>query len=291
MKTEDVVSVIYDFLPRAMADEIMNLCRYKNGGVGDLREIRVRRGGYSSVKLGREKIPLKTKASSEETDVIIKKLTGGSLYAHRDQIAEGFISAGRGIRVGVVGSAGYEGGGLVGISEISSLLFRLPAGGCAFSDRLLSVYRSGVRSGMLIYSPPGVGKTTALRALAGGLGRGAHPLSVAVVDERREFSSEDYTDADVDILSGYRKCRGIEIATRTMHPDVILIDEIGAEEAAAVSGAVKAGVPIVATAHAGSFSELSARPALAPLFRAEVFDVFVGISEDARGYFLSVDRR
>ncbi len=289
-KSEERASAALKFLPGRMSDEIRGLCAGR-GGVSALREIRVRREGRASVKIKSEKVFLSCCATSAETDSMVRMLTGGALYAHRDEIASGFISPGNGIRVGAVGTAAYEGGAAVGISDIRALLFRIPTGECAFSDRLYSVYRSGVRSGMLIYSPPGVGKTTALRSLAHSLGGGEHPLTVAVIDERREFLPEDYLSEDVDILTGYSKRRGLEIATRTMSPDVIMIDEIGQSESGEIGGALMAGVPIVATAHAGSYAELLSRKALMPLIEMGAFDVFVGICEIGGSYSLTVDRR
>ena len=130
---------------------------------------------------------------------------------------------------------------------------------------------------MIIYSPPGVGKTTALRSLVGYLG-GLGGCEVAVIDERLEFLASDYKNCSVDILRGYKRSLGMQIALRSLSPDVMVIDELGCEdEVLEILNSVNTGVRIVATAHAGSLEELMRKKNMKPLIDAEVFDVFFGI--------------
>ena len=281
---------VLDLLPRGLSEEILRIASGRRGGITNLREIRIRRGGACSMLIGQEKVRLYRGMNEEETDVLISRLIGGALYAHRDSIASGYISLDRGIRVGICGSAAYDGQRLVGISDMRSLLFRIPSGRCDFNDDLYRIFQHGIGSGMIIYSPPGVGKTTALRSLASSVSSGAHPLRVCVVDERCEFDVEDYEMCEVDILKGYKRKEGVEIATRTMSPDLIMIDEIGADDAEALMSVVKCGIPLVATAHAASFRELVTKPSLRGLLSASVFDIAVGIYYLEGRYILEVDR-
>ncbi len=293
LKTRSEDSLLYalSYLPRSLADEIIRIGRGRAGGVGEIREISIRAGGRCTLLLGRETIPLFTPVNMDDAEEIVARLSDGALYAHRDSIASGYITVEKGIRVGICGYARYEGDRLVGVTNMRSLLFRIPGHSCDFCDELLSAYDSGIGAGMLIYSAPGVGKTTALRTLAGHIGSGRDALRVAVVDERCEFSHEDYTTADVDILKGYKRRRGIEIATRTMSAGLIMIDEIGGDDAEAILGVIRCGIPLIATAHASSYEELRSKPSLAPLLNTGAFDVFVGISRNGGGYELRVDRR
>ena len=64
-----------------------------------------------------------------------------------------------------------------------------------------------------------------------------------------------------DVMAGYPKEKGIEIALRTLGPQCILCDEIGsAAEAEAIRSGVNAGVRFIATIHAASARELMLRP-------------------------------
>lgn len=281
---------VIEILPRRIAEEILRLASGRRGGVGEIREIRIRAGGVCSMLIGNESIRLYGRVDREETDQLLSRLTAGALYAFRDSIASGYLSLEGGVRVGLCGSAAYDGQDLVGISDMRSLLFRIPSGKCAFSDEIYGIFREGIGQGMLIYSPPGVGKTTALRSLALNIAGGREPMRVAVVDERCEFDAENYSGCEVDILRGYKRREGIEIATRTLSPDLIMIDEIGADDAEALLGVVRCGIPLIATAHGGDFNEIMAKPALRRLFDCEVFSVLVGISRRDGEYELRVDR-
>ncbi len=263
-------------LPRGLEEEISALCLKRSGAASDISEIRLRAFGRCSLRLGGRGVGLSYKISREEMEETVKRLCSGAIYAYRDCISKGYIPYTDGIRVGVVGSARYEGGGTVGIEEISSLVFRLPTKQCELSEELLSAFRLA-RRGLLVYAPPGGGKTSALRSLSRSLGGGDNPLRVCVIDEREEFSCEDFSDCEIDLLKGYKKHIGIEIATRTLSPDAVIIDEIGGEEAANLALAARCGVRIAASAHASTSDELFSKPSLKPLFDAGAFDVAAGI--------------
>lgn len=281
---------VIDLLPHRVGEEICRLASGRLGGVNEIREIMIRCEGPSGILIGRESLRLYSCLCRSEMDGLVARLVDGALYAHRDSIASGYISIGRGVRVGICGYAAYEGGRLVGVSDMRSLLFRIPSGRCEFRDRLYSVFTEGIGRGMIIYSPPGVGKTTALRSLAASVGGGASRLRVCVVDERCELDEEDYRHCEVDILRGYKRSEGIEIATRTLSPDIIMIDEIGAGDSEALMGVVRCGIPMVATAHAADLSDLTARPSIAPLLELGAFSVAVGISCRNGEYTLTVNR-
>ena len=287
---EDRAALALSYLPESIREEIYHLASGRIGGLSEIREIRIRAGGRCSLVYRNESVPLFQSVGREQMDGLLYRLCEGSLYAHRDNIASGYIPLDLGIRVGVCGMARYEQKKVVGISELTSAVFRIPGHSCEFREELLAVWESGVGAGMLIFSPPGVGKTTALRALVAYVGSGANPKRVAVVDERCEFSPEDYQGTEVDILRGYKKRDGIEIAVRTMSPQVLCVDEVSGDDASSIAGVVRSGVPILATAHAASGEELFSKSSLSPLFECGAFDVFVGIGRENGTYSLSVNR-
>ncbi len=266
---------IYKLLPEYIANEIKNELICSGQSEDGLFEIRLRLGGKSSILTRLGTRTLKSQLGEYDMNVILSKLTGGALYAHRDTIIDGYISALCGVRVGVCGRMRYDGSAPIGVSEIRSFVIRVPHKRCDFGEQLYDIWRSRPDRGMLIYSPPGVGKTTAIRFLAGKIGISGR--RVCVVDERCEFNQEDYTDSEVDILRGYKKSKGIEIAIRTLAPQVVIVDEIGAQEAASLLSTLTLGVPFIATVHAKDSHEILERGAFAPFIEAGAFETLVGI--------------
>jgi stage III sporulation protein AA len=289
-KAEKITRVL-SILPKRVSDEVVAIARTRRAGLGSIGEIRLRRGGRSTLLSGRETVPLAAVVRAEEMADMIYRLCECSVYAHADTIKEGFVSLGDGIRVGVSGLARYDGGRLVGVGDPSTLVFRIPTGECEVADGLFAAWcsRERISAGMLVYSPPGVGKTTALRSLAANIGRGRDARRVVIVDERGEFSEEDYRCLEVDILRGYKRRAGMEIAVRTMSAEVLIIDEIGGDDAREIAGAVRCGVPVIASAHAASYGELCSKEGLGPMLSSGVFDTFVGIFRTEAGYSLKVD--
>jgi stage III sporulation protein AA len=134
------------------------------------------------------------------------------------------------------------------------------------ADALYTFYRRE-RGGILLFAPPGAGKTTLLRAFAE---KAAKEHRVAVIDTRREFFFSA-SSALLDHLSGYPKAEGAEIALRTLSPELLILDEVGEKEAAALSRLVSFGVRTVASVHGDSGDALLHAPALAPLLRSGLF--------------------
>ena len=182
------------------------------------------------------------------------KLCESSVYSHENEIKQGYIALRHGHRAGVCGTA--TSGGM--IRDISSINIRIARQvlGCACS--VVKEYDGG---GILIAGPPASGKTTLLRDFIRQLS--VHRfLRVAVVDTRGELAAScggipanDLGDT-VDVLNGYQKAEGIEIAIRTLNPQVVAFDELGSGEVVAVSNAFNSGVAVITTLHAGNKREL-----------------------------------
>lgn len=278
------VKKVLSLLPSAMSGEIGSIIRGRLGGEDELSEVRVIREGVCSIVYGREMLTLGYSPTSAETEEILSKACSGGVYAFRDTIKRGYVSLGEGVRLGVSGVAAYDDGKLIGISRPRSLIFRLPMYRCDFGDKLISIYRRGIGKGMLIYSPPAIGKTTALRALAEIVSK---EKRLCIVDERGELDADKLPYASV--LSGYEKALGIEIALRTHSPEIIMVDELGVGEADTLAGVLGAGIPVIATAHGGSVDDLLSRSATAKLIKNGFFDILVGISLKGGKYRLKRD--
>ena len=282
-------------LPYRLSDEI------RRTGFGDrIEEIRIRRGRRCSLVVSGENVMLDTVMSQSDIQSVLEGICQGSLYAFSDTINQGYIALPEGVRVGVCGRAGCEGEHVIGVYEISSLSVRIPHKSRPVGDEICRLLHSFDRvSGVLIYSPPGVGKTTLLRGVASKLASGRWhsgefsserdklPLRTVVIDTRGElgFDSEG-EELCLDVLSGYPRRRGIDIATRCLNAEVIICDEIGDyEEAMSLVASHNCGVPLVASAHAGSVNQLLSRTGLRLLHEAKIFGAYVGIERDGRGGF------
>jgi len=212
-------------------------------------------------------------------DKTLENLTGRSFYSHSETIREGFIALPGGARAGVAGRAVCEGGKVLSVGEISYICLRFPRRVPGVEKTLLeALAQSGFRDGALVYSPPGVGKTTLLRELARALSSPPYLLNTALIDERGELSFE--LDACPTLFSYlyYPKAKGTSIALRTCAPEIIILDEIGPEEYDALRACGRGGVPVIASAHAGSLAELRQNPRTAHIVEDGLFELFAGLT-------------
>ena len=280
------LETVLAYLPRTVSERVLELAVSADKGVFSISEIRLRSNGVCAVVMGGRNLPLGVRLSDGELKETLRRVSGGAMLAHRDDVRRGFISLDGGIRVGVAGHARYDGDNMIGISDISSLVFRIPTGECSFAGRLYAEWLI-IGGGMLICSRAGEGKTTVIRALARLVGSGERPRRVVVVDERCElfplvqgvhcFDPGPRTD----ILSACGKAKGILILLRTMCPQYIAVDEITAtEDCDALLNAGWCGVSLLATAHAADRNDLLHRPVYRPIVTNRLFDTLVLMQPD-----------
>lgn len=287
---------IRGYLPEGLMAELIETGgALVSGGRGRIEEIRLRKSNRVCLTLGdageKRNLILKYEIGKDELSDILARMCDGSLYAYSESISKGCISIGGGIRVGVCGRASVENGRIIGVYDISALNIRLPHRCVALDGALLKRINECVArgEGVLIYSPPGRGKTTLLRSLAYGLSKGDSAMRISLIDSRHELAIDDPDGEShsLDILSGYPKPVGIAIATAFMNPQIIMCDEIGGtEEAQSILEAQNCGVPLIATAHGESTASILRRPAISALHKAGVFGMYVGVSISRSGGFL-----
>lgn len=254
-----------------------------------IEEIRLRYPYASSVTSGRENIFLKSRVGKDELERMFFEACGGSPYAYSETVKKGYITLGGGVRLGICGKASVEGERIIGVREISGINIRIPSYigniGKSVAELFVDMHKTG-KGGGLIFSPPGEGKTTLLKNIAVRLASGAEAMRVVIVDSRDELSAlpAGGDDRCIDILSGYPKAEGIEIATRTMNAELIVCDEIGnGDEVEAILSAQNCGVPLLASAHAFEIEGLLRRKGIKRLHEERAFDMYIGIRRPMEG--------
>lgn len=277
-------------LPKELARTLSRMQESNTDFFLRLSEIRLRAGHHAALVLdGRNRL-LPVKLTQKELSDTFSALCDGSVYAHEESLRAGYLSA-FGYRVGVAGRTVAEGTRILSLTEISSLAIRLSRHVAGAAEVAVRAFRNmGSRRGLLVYSPPGVGKTTLLRDFAYTISRGEGGLRIALVDTRGELYGEEAPPTcQLDVLRDCPIAAGIVIATRTLSPEVIICDEIGSErEADAVLATVGCGVPLVASAHGGSVDEIRERPPMRRLLETGVFGAAVGILRGQSGYTYEV---
>ena len=213
--------------------------------------------------------------SADKFAVILNLLMENSLYARENELVPGYFTSLDGCRVGVCGKINAGSDCVQSISDIGSVCIRIPrqVKGCA---SLLADCIRVEKGGLLILSPPGMGKTTMLRDLVRILSD--EGMNIAIADERREIAAcvQARPQLDVgactDVMDGLPKHLAIPMLVRAYAPDIIAVDELGSmRDAEAVLDAVHCGVSVIATAHASGMNGALQRASISVLLNENAF--------------------
>lgn len=268
----------------------------------NLEEIRIRvgqpllfvyGGRYTYMKVGggfTDQWEHSLRVQAEQIQEMMMYLCEYSRYAYAKQLKNGFISLAGGIRVGVAGEAMQDGENFLGIEHPMFLNIRIPREykGCAqwVMPYLIEMNRV---CHTLILAPPGAGKTTLLRDLLRQLSNRENG-GVVILDERFEIAAchRGVPTNDVgihsDVYSGYDKATSCMQAIRTMGPSVVAMDEVGGlDEGKVLSYAMRCGISVVATMHAGSVDEYNEICRLNECYRSLKFQRIILVTKDERG--------
>ena len=251
-------------------------------------ELRMRIGQpVTALVCGRE-YPLDGEALTEDELMrTLEKATGASLHTVMPALSDGYISF-RGLRIGVCGTAAFHNGDWRGFRRCSSLSIRIPRECRGICDGVLRQLLQGDCGNILILSPPGAGKTTALCEFVRRFSE--EGFRVGLADERMEIAAAEDGRAQFslgprcDVLSGAPKAKAAMMLLRAMNPQIIAMDEITrSEDLSAIREITGCGVKLIATAHASSAEDLRRRPLYRQLVDEAVFSEFVLIrAEDGK---------
>ncbi|MBQ4509553.1 MAG: hypothetical protein II984_02415 [Clostridia bacterium] len=290
-KTDDALAFCLDKLTLDIKNRILEFI--ESNPYKAINEIRLHKN--SNIILIADFKNIKTDIYINENDIneIFEKLCNNSLYAHISTIKQGYISIGKGIRAGVCGKANFENGEICGIYDISSINIRIPKHIYNASEYLFKVLKENhFNISVLLYSSPGVGKTTILKDLIYKL-INETDKRFSVIDTREEMTPFINCQKNGDFFVGYPKGLGIELATKSMTPEIIICDEISSKnEAYDVLLSANAGVKLIATTHANSINELLLKSSFKDIFDNRVFDYAIGVkrNEGESKYQFTLDK-
>ena len=261
------MDTILKYLPVNLRDTIQKLPQLQG-----IEEIRLRRGqpmlirycdcSFFAAENGTPRISERNAYIVTDADIenAFSGFCENSVYAHLEELRNGYITIERGHRIGFCGKCVINNGEVSAMKEISSLNIRVAREVKGAADQEMSLLKNKPAS-VLIVSPPGVGKTTVLRDMArqySDLG-----YTVGIADERSEICGcyKGRPQYDVgsrtDVVDGCPKDIGIMLLLRCMSPHIIITDEIGTyQDFAAVAKALNSGVKVAASAHGSSLSDL-----------------------------------
>jgi len=226
----------------------------------NLSEIRIRVNQPISVKIFDKNIFLKNSLSKtyviptiKDIENLVYFVCNKSIYAYVNQLVNGYVPFGDGVRIGVCGEYVYNAEKIVGIKNFSSLNVRIPHQIKNCSDKIKDKLIDPLKN-VLIISKPGCGKTTFLRDLIFQLKN--KNVNTLIIDEREEIAAVNSgksifeLNESYDVISNCLKKTAFITGIRSMSPDLVVCDELVEDDVVCLNTVVESGVKVFATVHA-----------------------------------------
>lgn len=284
---------------RVLSESVQKIIEQERMDFSELQEIRLRIGQPVTMLYQNEELILPTMYSEkkrlgkQEMKETIEHISNYSLYAYEHELKQGFITIEGGHRVGMAGQVIMEGGKIKNMKYISSINIRVSHEVLDCANKIFPyiTYNKQMYH-TLIISPPRCGKTTLLRDVIRQISDGNRWIkgcTVGVVDERSELGGcylgviQNNLGMRTDILDRCPKADGMIMLIRSMAPQVVAVDEIGAkEDVHAIEYAMHCGCKMLATAHGDSMEEICKKPIFEKLIREKRFERYVILSNRYR---------
>lgn len=227
-----------------------------------ITEIRLRVGTSLRVYLGKTEQEINVNVTKEHLLKILSNISSNSIYSVQNDINKGYMTIAGGNRIGIAGEVVILDGKIKNIRDISSMNIRVAHECIGVSNKVMDKIVDGYNiNNTLIVSPPGLGKTTLLRDIIRNLSEGGY--NVAVIDERGEIAAMYSGTSSLnvgyrtDVISFVDKAFGMQMAVRSMAPQVVCTDEIGGkDDVEAIKYLCKCGVSFITTMHGKSLKDI-----------------------------------
>lgn len=225
--------------------------------------------------------------SNKQFEYIVNAACNNSFHSNVSTMLNGYVTTKDGLRIGVCSTAVRKNSQLYSIKDITSLSIRIPHQIDNCSGVILSSVYDTPFPNIIIASAPSGGKTTLLRDMCKKLSSGyrGNYSKVTVIDEREEISTGFDVGINTDVIKCFTKKEGIELAVRTLSPQIIVCDEIGNEdEVNAIRYGFSSGVSFIVTVHASSYNDLIKRSVVQKLISTEQFKYIVLLKDYTNDY-------
>lgn len=220
--------------------------------------------------------------SDGDFDYIINNICNYSFHSKINSMLKGYVTTEKGSRIGIASKAVFKDNIVSSVKEINSVNIRIPKEIKDCSRKILNILNVNSTPSIIIAGAPASGKTTLLRDMARLLSSGfaGSYKKITIIDERDEIASGFNVGINTDVIRNFSKASAIEMAVRTMSPEIIICDEIGNEqELESIKFGFSTGTTFIVSVHAKDEKNICNNRIINNLVKTGEFDYLVLLKE------------